>query len=268
MSDKFDRQEVESMNSGENGWLDDLMDPEDNPEFTDEEIERIVHGNQANTDLLLETLRKAGLALMIRTSEQTEELMVALASAQGKFGAAIKNAANPAFRSKYADLSSIIDATLEHLNAAGVVVMQHPALAYKGEGESREAFVTVTTRLQLKSQWIESDIDIPAVMRDRFDAQSTGSAITYGCRYALQSILVVPREDDDGNKAVGMGTSEAAQKVASAKIASHRASKGSTGAPEQLTVVQTGEDAYDVAGEPAVMEAHKGLLLPTARDQG
>lgn len=157
--------------------------------------------------------------MSIKTSETTAELMGALATAQGNFGAAIKGNVNPAFRSKYADLSAVIDATLEHLNKAGVVVMQHPSLEYKGEGDNREAFVTVTTRLQFKGEWLESDIAIPAVQRDRFDAQSVGSAITYGCRYALQSILVVPREDDDGNQATGRGTHEAAQAVGQEKIA-------------------------------------------------
>lgn len=168
---------------------------------------------------------------MVRTSESTAGLMEALATAQGNFGAAIRGNVNPAFRSKYADLSAVIDATLEHLNKAGVVVMQHPSLEYKGDGESREAFVTVTTRLQFKGEWLESEIAIPAVQRDRFDAQSVGSAITYGCRYALQSILVVPREDDDANAASGRGTSEAAQAVGQEKIAKlkQKMAEGSNG---------------------------------------
>ena len=160
---------------------------------------------------------------MIRTSEQIAELSDALAKAQGKFGAAIKSSQNPAFRSKYADLSSVIDATLEHLNAEGIICMQHPALEYKGEGETREAMITVTTRLQHKSgQFMESDLSIPAVQRDRFDAQSCGSAMTYACRYALQSICVVPREDDDGNAAAGTGSKEAAQAVVAAKIDAYK----------------------------------------------
>jgi hypothetical protein len=155
---------------------------------------------------------------MIRTSDQINEISEAMAKAQGKFGAAIKNSQNPAFHSKYADLSAVIDATLEHLNAEGVTCMQHPALTYSGEGESREALITVTTRLLHKSgQWIESDLSIPAVQRDRFDAQSCGSALTYACRYALQSICVVPREDDDGNTAAGIGSKQAAKEVGKAK---------------------------------------------------
>jgi hypothetical protein len=65
---------------------------------------------------------------------------------------------------------------------------------------------------------MESDLSIPAVQRDRFDAQSVGSAITYAARYALQSICVVPREDDDGNAASGVGTKDAAQDVGQRKV--------------------------------------------------
>jgi hypothetical protein len=156
---------------------------------------------------------------MIRTSEGLDALSEAFAKAQAKFGAAIKASQNPAFRSKYADLPAVIDATLEHLNSEGIAVMQHPSLEYKGEGDSREAYITVTTRLQHKTgQWMESDLSIPAIQRDRFDAQSCGSAITYACRYALRSICTVPQADDDANAASGVGTHEAAQDVARQKL--------------------------------------------------
>lgn len=176
---------------------------------------------------------------MIRTSEQTNELMIALAKAQAKFGAAIKGSINPAFRSKYADITSIIDATLEHLNAEGIVLMQHPSLEYKEthvNGEvSTIAFVTMTTRIQFQGQWMESDLSAPAMMRDRFDAQSVGSACTYLSRYQMQNILVVPREDDDGQKAVGAGTHEAAKAVGDAKVAKFKAAKKPNGdAPTAL----------------------------------
>jgi hypothetical protein len=157
---------------------------------------------------------------MIRASEQIAELSEALVKAQSQFSSAIKDSTNPAFRSKYADLTSVIAAMVPHLNKEGLAIMQHPALTWAGDGDSREAMVTVTTRIQHKSgQFIESDLSLPAVMRDRFDAQSVGSAITYACRYGLQSIGVLGREDDDGNAATGTGTREAAQAVAQSKLA-------------------------------------------------
>ena len=165
----------------------------------------------------------------IKTSEQINEISEALARAQAKFSAAVKSSQNPAYRSKYADLSAVIEATIEHFNAEGIAVMQHPMLEYKGGEDTREAMITVTTRLQHKSgQYIESDLSIPAVQRERFDAQSCGSAITYACRYALQSIGVVPREDDDANSASGIGTREAAQAVAKKKISEAAAAGNKT----------------------------------------
>jgi hypothetical protein len=158
--------------------------------------------------------------MSIRTSEEIDVLSAALTAAQSKFGAALKDSDNPFFKSKYADLSSVIQATLAHLNAEGIACMQHPQLTYSGEGDTREALVTVTTRLQHKSgQWMESDLSVPARLRNNFDAQSVGSGVTYACRYALQSICCVPREDDDGNAATGnTGSKEAAQAVAKEKI--------------------------------------------------
>jgi hypothetical protein len=189
---------------------------------------------------------------MIRTSEAINELSEAFAKAQTKFGAAIKASQNPAFRSKYADLASVIDATLEHLNAEGIGVMQHPALEFKGDlAVGREAFVTVTTRLQHKTgQWMESDVTLPAVQRDRFDAQSVGSAITYACRYALRSICTVPQADDDANMASGVGTSEAAQAVGKAKVAELKAKKANG---EDLTEKLT--ESIKQNGEPALFYA-------------
>src|SRR5271155_5523130 len=102
---------------------------------------------------------------MIKTSEAIDLLSEALVKAQGKFSSAIKDSTNPAFRSKYADLTSVIAAMVPHLNSEGLAIMQHPSL----DGQ----MVTVTTRIQHKSgQWMESEITIPGVQRDRFDAQS------------------------------------------------------------------------------------------------
>lgn len=203
---------------------------------------------------------------MIRTSEQITELSDAMVKAQGKFGAAIKSSQNPAFRSKYADLSSVIEATLEHLNAEGIAVLQHPWLEYKAAGEGSEAYITVTTRLQHKSgQFMESDLSIPAIQRDRFDAQSCGSAMTYACRYALQSICCVPREDDDGNQAVGRGSTEAAQAVAKVKIADlekKKAANGSNAVPCLFYAWSDESQTAEVSGDRDLMKAHWKALKP------
>jgi len=195
---------------------------------------------------------------MIRTSEAIDLLSDALVKAQGKFSSAIKDSTNPAFRSKYADLTSVIAAMVPHLNSEGLAIMQHPSL----DGQ----MVTVTTRIQHKNgQWMESDITIPGVQRERFDAQSVGSAITYGCRYALQSIGVLGREDDDGSAAVGAGSREAAQAVGEEKVA--KAKKASPSGPPYVPALffcwppsHNGNTAF-ISGDKEILARFKEALL-------
>ena len=78
-------------------------------------------------------------------------------------------------------------------------------------GEEDAKMLTITTMLAHSSgEWIATDLTLPAMMRDRFDAQSVGSAITYGSAWtSLQAILgVAADDDDDANRAAGIGTKE------------------------------------------------------------
>ena len=48
-------------------------------------------------------------------SNEISELAKALAAAQGELENASKNAANPHFKSKYADLAEVLNTDLEHI---------------------------------------------------------------------------------------------------------------------------------------------------------
>ena len=174
-----------------------------------------------------------------RKSESIGKLVEALAKAQLKFDPVLKDSDNPAYRSKYADLNSVISATQPHLAAEGLVVMQMTRSEF---GTDDAKMLTITTMLAHSSgEWVASDLTLPAMMRDRFDAQSVGSAITYGRRYGLQAMIGVAAEvDDDGNKAAGVGTKEAAQSVAKQKI------KDATDSPVEL--VPYGTDKLGLRG--------------------
>jgi len=124
-------------------------------------------------------------------SESIKNLAAAMAAAQGEMGAAIKGASNPFFKSKYADLGSVIQAVKAPFAAHGLSYVQFPV--------SGESSVGVTTRLMHSSgEWLEQDYFLPL---GKMDAQAAGSAITYARRYALQAIAGIPAEDDDGNAA-------------------------------------------------------------------
>jgi len=120
-------------------------------------------------------------------SEQTGELFAALAAAQKVMEVARKDAANPFFKSKYADLAEIIRVS-KAINQFDLAVSQFPV----GESE-------LLTILGHKSgQWLKASYSMKPVKND---PQGIGSCISYARRYALQAILGIPAEDDDGNAA-------------------------------------------------------------------
>lgn len=131
-------------------------------------------------------------------SEQINELAAALANAQAEMGGAKKDSTNPHFKSKYADLASVVDASLPALNKHGIAVVQFPRLAHAG---GNEWLVEVETQLIHSSgQFVADSLAVPVT---KVDAQGVGSAITYARRYALGALASVAPEDDDANAAVG-----------------------------------------------------------------
>ena len=144
------------------------------------------------------------------------KLVEAIAKASLKFDPVLKDADNPAYRSKYADLPTVIESTRKHLAQEGVAVIQMPHAQF---GPEDAKILTLTTMLAHSSgEWMASDLSLPAMMRERFDAQSVGSAITYARRYGLAAMTNVAQEDDDGNKASGVGSKQEANAVAAEKI--------------------------------------------------
>lgn len=122
-----------------------------------------------------------------------KELFAAFAKAQAKIGVAIKDSTNPHFRSKYADLSSVVAAIKPALAEYGLGFYQRFTPADGG--------VCIETVIIHESgqELATGPLFVPA---SKADAQGYGSAITYARRYSLQTALGVPADDDDGNAAV------------------------------------------------------------------
>jgi hypothetical protein len=105
--------------------------------------------------------------------------------------AASKANINPHFKSKYADLASVWDACRVPLSKHGLAVLQ----PVRADGPS----VTVTTILAHSSgEWISESLTMTAQQNT---PQAVGSAITYGRRYGLSSMVGIAPDDDDGNAA-------------------------------------------------------------------
>ena len=124
-------------------------------------------------------------------SESIKHIAMALNKAQAEMSGAKKGAANPFFKSKYADMNSVVDAIRVPFCENGLSYSQFPFM--------QDNKVGVETILMHESgEWMSSTLLLPMVKQD---PQAAGSAITYAKRYALQSIAGIPSEDDDGNTA-------------------------------------------------------------------
>jgi len=138
-------------------------------------------------------------------------LYAALAKAQRAIRGALKDTENPFFRSRYADLASVVEASRDALTANELCVIQLPATHFDGEpvpytwvaksGEERGGVrvptrVSVTTRLAHSSgEYVD---DTVSAMLPNGDPQAVGSAITYLRRYGYAAVAGVVAEDDDG----------------------------------------------------------------------
>jgi hypothetical protein len=131
---------------------------------------------------------------MIETSESTAKLDAALAKAQGEFAAAIKDSNNPAFKSKYADLTAVMEAIRPALTKHGISLTQWPV-------HSTDNRVHMVTRIAHDGEWIRGTFSMPC---DKQNAHGYGSIVSYLRRYCVSSCLgVVTDLDDDGNAASG-----------------------------------------------------------------
>ena len=116
-----------------------------------------------------------------------KNLFVKLLKVQQKMEVIMKTETNPFFKSRYADINTVLSALKPILNEVGIVLLQ-PILENK--------LVTIIADADSDEQlnWVA---DLPVAS----DPQKFGAAITYFRRYALVSLFCLEQEDDDGNKA-------------------------------------------------------------------
>jgi hypothetical protein len=156
--------------------------------------------------------KRNGMSERIERSETIGTLAAALVKVQASLEPVKREAENPFFHSRYADLLSIIEEARPKLAANGIAFLQLP-------GETKElgkitetdedgsvaevligAMALTTMLLHESGEFIASTLSLPYRMKD---PQAGGSAMSYARRYGLQSALGIAAEDDDGNAAAG-----------------------------------------------------------------
>lgn len=127
-------------------------------------------------------------------SIELNEIFSALCKAQSKIKVASKDSSNPFFKSKYANLQAVIEASRPALCDNGLSVTQQLI------SENDRKYI-ITTLGHASGQWISSKVMLTPAKED---IQSLGSYITYMRRYSYAALIGVydGEEDDDGNTAV------------------------------------------------------------------
>lgn len=186
----------------------------------------------------------------------------ALVFAQKEFGPALKTSNNPAFRSKYANLSACIEAVIDGLNNNGIFLMQPTH-------ECENGVIVETIFIHESGEQISSGkLHVPAT---KFDAQGYGSALTYARRYSLMSACGIAPEDDDGNAATQTApraqVAQVAQKapVVQKPVAAPASMEGKHEGEWYLKV--TTEPGTDVATWTAIVQDAVKLALEHAKTE-
>jgi hypothetical protein len=128
-------------------------------------------------------------------SDEIKELALAMLKVQAEINPAVKDAANPFVKTRYATLNSVVEASREALLKHGVWLAQHSVPAESGH-------LGLMTKLIHASsgQWQASLTVMPL---PKADPQGYGSALTYARRYSLATLVGLVVEDDDGEAACG-----------------------------------------------------------------
>lgn len=142
-------------------------------------------------------------------SADLNKLFEALAKAQLEMEVAKTDSTNPYFKSKYADLRSIVDASRPFLAKQGLCVLQR---TITGDDDTSYLY----TRLgHLSGQWMES---LMPIRPPKQDIQTLGSYMTYLRRYSYASMVGVVSGDEDDDGETAMHPSREPGKAASETI--------------------------------------------------
>lgn len=122
---------------------------------------------------------------------EPSKLAEALAKAQGEMKNAVLNKINPHFKSKYADLAAVREATLPALNKHGLSLTQCTVMR---DG----ALILLTILWHQSGEQITSEYPLP---NEPNKPQIMGSATTYARRYCWAAMCGIASDEDDDAEA-------------------------------------------------------------------
>jgi hypothetical protein len=156
-------------------------------------------------------------------SESIAAISAALAKAQSSFKPAVKDSANPFFKSSFLSLSGVIDAVRDALTSNGIAITQLT-------GMDGDKLILNSMLIHSSGEYIGCSYPIKSV---KDDPQSIGSACSYARRYSLMALVGIAAEDDDGEAASG----RTAAPAKAASVTGAIATKKPAWTPEQSKLV-------------------------------
>jgi len=151
--------------------------------------------------------------------EEIQTIKEALTKFQELNVKATKESVNPHFKSKYSDLTSVINAVnhgaefglsfTQSVDYQNMIVKRESTqfdkesneITKKWEDVSKDVYVTTTMRHNIDDKEFTCRVPVLVKGDDKDNPQKMGSAITYAKRYGLQSLYGLASDDDDGNLA-------------------------------------------------------------------
>jgi len=133
-------------------------------------------------------------------------LFEAIAKAQGQMGGAVKESQNPFFKSRYASLTSVLQAIRPSMEANGLALVQLPGWDHDND------MPTLTTIITHKDGGCIMSRASAPFAKGKTGPQEYGSVISYLRRYSAQAAMAVPSVDDDAEAAQMVVRQEPARK--------------------------------------------------------
>lgn len=179
-------------------------------------------------------------------SEQIDALSAALVKALGEMTdiartkqASIPTKSGGSYGYRYADLGDTLQSIRPVLASNGLAVTQTATTV-------GDEVAISTTVLHQSGQYITTN---PLTLPAGRTAQETGSAITYGRRYALMAIVGLAAEDDDGASAAPRGSREVRRTPSTPRNASDGPRTPEEGKIRSLLATLPVNDAARIRGE-------------------
>ncbi len=170
-------------------------------------------------------------------SEKIGAISIALVAAQSELEHAHKNATNPHFKNRYADLTEVIDTVRPVLAKHQLAVLQFPGYA--------DGVTTLeTVLLHVSGEWISGTA---GARMQKDDPQGVGSALTYLRRYSLAAVCGISQDDDDG-EAASVGRVSSPQRSEARPVDAVGSTVAAPGPYEQRPSARDGFSLDEVAG--------------------